>query len=303
MLASLSCYFKDFNEGTPSLGVDFRQHYHRLDFRCRVNPDYDKTIRELLEDENTAALVPDLAAAVVSHLAFSQQKAGDYVGERLIQDALEYCHDILLDYGFHFARLQRLVDDSPPDRCYSMLILGCQDRPMLRSRVEAGYTLMRELRRPFRVIFSGRNPARDADGARSSKVRTVCEASEMEDMFFRFKAADSDGERVVLDSASALDVNAVNTEANLRGFSDAHVLDPSRRNRVFLVSSTSHLIKIAELVGRMPNPKHGEIERIVLVGGEHHSTPGQVPTPYRYLKTMMFDVFRHILRTGTPPRT
>lgn len=122
----------------------------------------------------------------------------------------------------------------------------------------------------------------------------------MEDIFFRLRASDPEGVRVHLDSTSTLDEEAINTESNLRGFIGAAILDQSRKNRVFLASSTSHLMRIARAANKQLRSGTARLpEQVVLIGGESFNAPDQIPSPPRYLKTMLHDVFTHVMTTRT----
>jgi hypothetical protein len=282
---TVSCYSKNLQEPFDSLRVDFRQHYRRFNFLPRIHAKHLDAIRSA---ENSA-LVPDIAAAVLAHL----RDQGEYVSNLLIEHALEYCHDVLLDLGYQYRHLGKVAESSPSDRAYAMLILGCQNRRILAARVGAAYAVIKTLRRPYRLVFSGLNPKSDSTGAKTGKVRTVWEALEMEDMFFRLKEADPQGDEIQLDSTSTVDLDAVDTVSNIEGFIRSGVLDTTRQRRVFLVSSTSHLMRIASIADRLF--RDISPEQLVLVGGEHYSAPADVPYPSAYLKTMMHDVFSNLI--------
>jgi hypothetical protein len=186
-------YFKNFLNPTARSSVDFSEHDQRFDFRDRLHADSRQAVADLLRDPDPRkrSLVSDIAAAVVAQLRDHDQQ---YLTEKLGRDALEYCHSVILDMGYQCQLLKKLAEDAPSDKCYSMLLFGCQNRDILYARVAAAYETAKEFRRPFRIVFSGLNPSSDATGARTGKVRTICEADEMQEIFFALKDSDPQGD-------------------------------------------------------------------------------------------------------------
>jgi hypothetical protein len=88
-------------------------------------------------------------------------------------------------------------------------------------------------------------------------------------------------------------VSAFDTKSNLDNFNEAGVLDEQRKNRVFFVSSTCHLLRVARLSNEVFKARAHPPERLVLIGAEHYLK--SLPAPSRYIKTMMHEVFSHVM--------
>lgn len=263
--------------------VDFTKYRALLSFIHRIHVDKRAAFTEaILVDRNTIA---DQAASAVAHL-----QDGGYVSDALFRDALDYCHDILLDRGYAFSTADEVASVRYGPSV--MMLAGCQDRPMLRARVEAAYSTVRRLGVPFRLVFSGLNPDARSPGA---AVRTVNEAREMQAYFFALRDRDPKGRLVEVEPLPRLDEDATNTIANVTNFLSERFLfaEPSE---VFLVSSTFHLVRLAEKVdNRLSEDPSLSVARVVLVGAESNFTSPVIPTPTRYLKSMLHDLYMHAL--------
>lgn len=269
--------------------VDFARHVRLFNFQHRIHDTNRERFGGMVElgDSFTA----DFAAAVLAHL----QESG-FIADALFVEALDYCTDLLLDRGYsfsHFEELQRELQSNSP--CV-MVIAGCQDRPLLRARVDAAVETLRRLQThlqvPFRVVFSGLNPDARNPG---TPVRTVNEAREMQAYFFtRWERLPLQHERAPVEVLPRLEELSTRTVENIDNCLTSDYLHDTA-NYLFVVSSTCHLPKLAERIdSKLDEQRELPITRLALIGAETTGQP--VTSPSRYLKTMMHDVINDVLR-------
>ena len=283
-MTSPSYYVKALDAGQPSSRLDYSA-YEGFDFRKRVHDSNRMMLANILKDSPN--FIPDVAAAALAQL----QSAGLINIEGLLKSSLYFCHDTLLDSGYQASVIEYVRSGIAQDNVCAMLVAGCQDRGIYESRVRAAYETIRQLGSPFRLVFSGLNPAKNSAG---SRVRIVNEAREMHSYFNALRSQDPSGASLILDTVSELDEQATNTKTNIEGFFQGNFLDSRRRNQVFVATSTFHLPRLSRSIDEyfQATPElTSHISRIVLVGSEGYNLVAEVPTLTRYLKSMMHEIF------------
>jgi hypothetical protein len=114
----------------------------------------------------------------------------------------------------------------------------------------------------------------------------------MEAVFHQLRVEDPEGRSLPADPVHALDESASTTETNLTGFFKSDVYIESGGKIIVLVTSTGHLIKVAKALEKLLGKAELKtVQRVLLVGAESFVSLGSVPSPYRYLKSMLHDIF------------
>lgn len=273
--------------------IDLRDCQKTFDFRSRVYKDHILAVKELLVEK--PIVVFDLAAALVSTLYMEA-----YVHKKAFERALECCRKLLEDLGFQWIDIDTLTNKLRQREVNPrniVLVAGCQDEQMIRRRAESAAGFCAKWNVNLEVVFSGRNP-----GAGKNVIDD--ESQIMLNYFIQYM----NRRRQIAPDLGLPKLNTTyfedasnNTKKNVENFWEKFML-PFRAmpTNVIVVSSTFHLIRLAESLLERLNEAACDVKNLVLVGAEEQEDEVvHEESSARYMKLMMFDVFRCLLRDAT----
>jgi hypothetical protein len=283
-------YEKNLSAPKPTPRAAFDQLWRFLDFRELVN--YVENRRELAEwREHFKPGAPDLAAAVMAHLAYRNWLDKEIIAEQ----ALRYCRTMLEDAGFEETALYEIKSQLDSEENHVILVFGCQGHKVRDYRASAAFHVLKKLANvPLKVVFSGHHPAEPGS---TKTVRTNDEARALEREFSRLVDQDPDVANRHNFTVS-LENQSTSTRQNLENFFNGDYLREQKAT-LFLVSSTFHLPRLArdaeQLIGADSNIK-SMVQRLYLVGSETHPSEDPVTLEAIYIKAMLFEVFHHLFQ-------
>lgn len=271
--------------------IDFSRLWQRLDFRGYIThaDNQDWYIEGMKRHVHG---FPDLSAAVIAQMHRRGLLSHTYIG-----DALRYCRSMVEAEGYEQTVPPHLSDAST-STSHVILVFGCQGPEVRDARARACLQLVKNLRHvPLKIVFSGKNPS-TTDSRKV--ILTRDEAAALQAEFQRLLDRDPTFEG--RNFTFALEQQANSTAGNLRHFLEGPYLERNRPAQLFLLSSTFHLGRIAQeadaALAAYPDLSSG-IARLVLVGAEV-SAEEEIVSDERYVKAMMYEVFRHMFQHAPP---
>jgi len=271
--------------------IDFSRLWQRIDFRGYITH-ADNQQWYMGSMERNAHGFPDFAAAVIA-----QMRRRGLLSQTYIQDALRYCRSMVEAEGYE-QTVPPHLSDSSTSTSHVILVFGCQGPEVRDARARACFQLVKNLRHvPLKIVFSGKNPS-TTDSRKV--ILTRDEAAALQAEFQRLLERDPtfDGRNFTF----ALEQQANSTAGNLKHFLQGPYLERNRPAQLFLLSSTFHLGRIAQetdaALASYPDLGSG-IARLVLVGAEDDAEEAIV-SDERYVKAMMYEVFRHMFQHAPP---
>ena len=267
--------------------VQFRDYHKVFNFLDWINPSKRQEFKCVLTEE--PSFVADIAASVIAQL----QEAG-LLREDCIQKALECCHLVLIARGYESTYPHHLLHEGDDHTNNVMLIAGCQSRPLLKARVKKAFELWQRLQKGFTFVFSGRNPSKRQVGR---KLRILNEAREMENYFYSLLEQPNVNQLTYTARRIDLDEESYSTATNIKEFLDGDFLSRKKVNHVYIVSSSFHLIRLAQTLESAIQPRENgpQIDKVILVGAEDPDIASNVAHLPNYVKSMMHDVFEFLL--------
>jgi len=233
------------------------------------------------------ALVADVLGAAVCSLF----NAGFLNTEHFVRSQLDCCRNTVVSLGFR--EITRRALSTIPEASTPMVVLmpGCQDSRMIQRRVQRLYEFAIFERRPFTVIFSGRNPGTPACTIENEAEYMQARYEEKMDCYQEDSKAD------VTIRFMGNEGKSKTTTQNIDEFLRGPYLNKSTKQTVVVISSTFHLIRIAERLRECVQMNEfgvrGCVDNFILVGAEHPGT--ELPIRHwdkTYIKLMMFDLYR-----------
>ncbi|MDO8477754.1 MAG: ElyC/SanA/YdcF family protein [Candidatus Rokubacteria bacterium] len=244
----------------------------------RTQTESAKAVSLPVDPNDVWAYIADAAAAVVTQLHYRS-----VLQPTFLKRALGYCHFVVQHLGYEPRSLDALRESVVASQNNVMLVVGCQTPTLLYSRVDAAARLLIHLSPSFRVVFAGKNPGAPAtipNEAREMEVyfSSLVERDPVLDHHKRF--------RVEVESQSS------DTKTNFAHFLNSSYLSLTMPNRLFVVSSTFHLMRIAQELDRWSDALGGRgVVEIVLVGAEGLHDDHQAKQDRMYVKSMVYEVF------------
>lgn len=239
----------------------------------------------LMSTDSARKIIADAGAAAITQAYRTANLSDEYVNK-----LLEYCHAAVQSIGYKTETIEEVAKAISGSERNMMLVLGCQTLKMLCARVNAGIEVVRRIGGPFEVVFVGCNPTPNATAS------IVNEAREMQ-VYFKSLIADDSLLSSRIGVKSWTEPASTDTKGNIKQFIDSGLLNGANNQRVLLVSSTFHLMRIAvelELYQEVMAQKN--VRSIVLVGSESPYAKDQVKALPPYIKQLAFEVFYDIFK-------
>ena len=278
-------YLKDLNSKSIVPAWDPSRARAELTFAPRM---HGRT-RTALESAEGCRVAADTAAS-----AITQTHSLGALNPQFVNKLLAYCHNAIQGCGYELEVMHgvsRLLTEGGRN---IMLVLGCQTLQLLHARVDAALGALRALPDHFQVVFAGSNPT---GGAGPSAITN--EAKEMRSYFDSCLQRDTNGLITRLGLEQWVEPESADTKGNVRQFLGSPVLDTNEPKRVFLVSSTFHLMRIAvEIEAHVGALRDKQVTQLVLLGSE--DIYDQAPTKLlpEYVKSLAFEVFFDMLKSS-----
>ncbi len=218
--------------------VDFSDYLKILNFTDHIYHDKRVDFNKIKKENPT--FISDVAASVIGTLAIS-----NCLSDSLLQKGLDCCSSILHDMGYDEAHIDTLMIDVAHDNERIIIIPGCQDVDMVRRRVECAVTVFKGLHRNAKFVASGSNPNRQSvkikDEAKFIKTELV-------------RKLDSQIEIISIKTEG----ESIKTSENIDNLFSGLLSSIAAPTSVFIVSSTFHLMRLANQIGKIA-PAHHEI--------------------------------------------
>lgn len=265
--------------------VDFERNVAlRFDFLRHLHKDMQPVVARLLRSKHRGR-VADLAASVMTIIGESHAASLD-----LDTDTERYFRDVLVDQGFHPITDERIVKLSatvPDDSLSRVLLAGCQNEEILGARVARCVDVAARLTSPTEIVFSGRNPGGQA------AYLTVDEAAWMEQRFFELTRDDPRFDRKPV--TTRLETQSRRSEENVINFFEQPPCSTAARvAHVYLVSSMSHVSRLARIAATYIREKSLAVEQLIVVGSglAENATP---EARTKYLKSAAYEMYSDLL--------
>lgn len=273
---------KNSGNGVP---VDLTDYLEVFDFFARCHYTHHDKLAKLIDPD--PSFVADLVAAVIAQLAKASALEDAFLN--LILDCYKA---ILLGEGYQLAPLSFLQNTVNRGEQHVMLVLGCQGSQILRARVRAAYELWKALRVDSTIVFAGGNPA---VGTRT----TVKIPNEAMQMWVWFEEMLRESSTLYRAPKLKADESSRDTNGNVRNLFEGGLLTRRQPSHLFFVSSSFHLIRLADIVKECLERYQVNVQSVVLVGAEDPKDPlnGVVELP-RYVKPMLFEIYNCLLSDG-----
>jgi len=272
--------------------IDLGLYSEVFDYRKLMYPDWLAVLEEqMLNDKQNANLICDLSAALLTNIYQSS-----YSHKDIFAQALRCCEQIIEDLGYSSSDEHSFYEElgSKQNGQHVCLVAGCQNDEMIRRRAEKAAELCIKSGKNFDVIFSGLNPGSD----KLQRFAIQNESMEMKKHFTNYMTKHS--AEMPLMNRLQFEPASNNTNENLTFFFERYVEKHyTIPINLHIVSSSFHLIRLSETLRKLLTNKNYQqkIASVRLIGSEtidHEFVFGATFTR-RYLKLMLFDVFRAIL--------
>ncbi|HEX5759322.1 MAG TPA: ElyC/SanA/YdcF family protein [Thermoanaerobaculia bacterium] len=232
----------------------------------------------------------DLAASVIAQLVYRK-----WISAEFIRAALGYCRSVLQDRGYlETSPLE--VMEFHADVNHVMLVLGCQGHDVRDHRARAAYEALKQFpTTEFKVVFSGHHPA---EPGKRDLVLVNDEARALEREFNKLLNRDPSFS-ARHNYARNLERQAKSTTDNIRNLLTDRFVRSGEKVRLFLVSSTFHLIRISADVEQLVEGStewHDRVESVVLVGAESNAVEDPIVLTAPYVKAMMYEIFADLFK-------
>lgn len=272
--------------------IDLSLYSETFDFRGLMHKEWrDMLDSQISAGSKDANFICDLSAALLTTIYQSS-----YSHKNIFNEALRCCEQIVEDLGYASCDEHSFFEDLAAEKNgqHVCLVAGCQNDEMIRRRAQKAASLCIRSGKNFDVVFSGLNPG----GGKAARFAIQNESMEMKKHFTAHMARHAS--ELPLMHRLQFEPESNNTDENLSFFFDQHVAkEYSVPVNLHIVSSSFHLIRLAEALKEKlaKNDYSSNINSIRLIGAEqidHEFVFGSTFTK-RYLKLMLFDVFRSIL--------
>lgn len=278
--------YKNIEDVQPIKSIDFSEYMNSFAFFKFTHRDNRLYFSEQMKIG--AAFYADFAAAVTAQLL------AKHASNEIIKKGLYCCRAILHSKGYKEANLDDLHDNANISVTRIILVLGCQSDEILESRVDAAIYLIRNLCTDIELAFIGcapdRNKVKILD--ESARMRIIYENRAKNGLLTQQDLIRIKSIRVFSEDASQ------NTKQNIQRFFNGNFLSPNKKYILHLVSSTFHLLRLAnDCEGYLEsNPAQREnIKRIILCGADDVNQPSITAKSGGYIKYTFFDILRHLM--------
>ena len=246
----------------------------------RVHPSRrDALAREITETSIRTRMADEAAAA------FTAAYETGIINNSIIAKLIELCHATVTTFGFAVSSYQAFPARDLDKEC-TLLVAGCQHRPIIERRVAATKSLVNKLGRPVNIIFSGKHSA-------TEKVQIRSEGEEMQAMY------ESMGGKThgVTFLRVKKELEATRTLENIDNVLQAKgLISRDQQTCLVVVSSTFHLPRIARELDSLINEDRFNVSSFItdicLVGAEEPSdAKAYVPGDWASMKALMFELY------------
>lgn len=224
----------------------------------------------------------DAAAAAFAALFMS-----GFVRPEIVNELLDLCRITTIGHGYDF-----VAPDVMPwhaARSCTVVVAGCQNETLLRSRVAAAADLAEEIHRPYTLVFTGANSA--TVGARIPNEAAFMRAEYFLEMKRRkLVRGDIAVPPVAVESQSTTTLTNI---ANV--ISDQELINRQTKTCLVVLSSTFHLMRIARILNDLAaNERMGLsqfLSHICLVGADARHAHQYTTEDAASIKSMMFELY------------
>ena len=240
-----------------------------------------------LVDEDDLRHAADIAASVLAHAHADRSLHANF-----LKQLLEYSHHAVQGRGYELESISGLDGLTDSGGRNIMLVIGCQSLQLMHSRVDEALRSLLALQGRFQVVFVGSNPS---GGTFPSAV--LHEAREMRAYFDSRLGSDAGklGQRVKLEQW--IEPETADTRGNVKQFLASKVLHGDDPKRIFLVSSTFHLMRVAaELEVQLSELIKRKVTSIVLIGSEAIYDEWLAHAKPEFIKSLAFEVYYDLLK-------
>ena len=257
-----------------------------LDFTSLLHP--SQAVHGMTDGQRKA--LADAAAAAVTQVHRLAPLPPEFISE-----LLNYCHFAVQNVGYSTETLEELEPLLKAGGDNLMVIMGCQTLPLLHARVDAAIRLLRAVGMGFEVVFAGFNPT-----AGVAPARIINEAKEAH-IYFHSLIQNDQALRDRIGLRQWTESQSTDTSGNIRHFLDSDFLTRNGKKRVFLVSSTFHLMRIAvELENYRDDLVSRTVTAVVLVGAENLFAVDAIKCRSAYVRSLAFEVYYDVLKRVQP---
>lgn len=273
-----------------SLGSSFQPYFRGFSFTDSIQEDKLSLIQDLYQQYPNSRLLPDIASSVIKHLF-----ADGFINKDKFKRILECLITIITDQGYKEltgSDLSNLLN-VPKNQVHNvMIIAGCQDSPMLDSRVETAVEIAATYPNNMYVVASGAKP----DKGKPSQIDN--ESARIINLF------ETGINKRIQDKSKQprIDVlpenKSVDTKDNVAKFFEGGFLKPEIDNQIIVVSSTSHLIRLSRNIEKYLNDPDiltkARISNIILVGAEGFEKVFYIDNDHLF-KHMLLEIYDYMI--------
>ena len=280
-------YIRDKNQKDRVNLDDFSTIFNYKELMYKDHKEsFEKALGGTLAEQ---AFICDLSAALLANMY-----ATSYTHKDILAKSLQGCEKIIQNIGYQSLPQSRFNEKiAQRDGIHVLLTVGCQNQQMLQNRAETAAQVTIDSGVNFKVIFSGNSP-------NELRRRIPNEYIAMETYFLDYlKKNNATNPKT---HHHEYEPGSSNTKENIIKVFNENLKDINEKIHLYVVSSSFHLIRLSEAIEAILNDNihkdiAGKIESINLIGAEaidKEFYPGD-KFSYQYLRSMLFDVFRHIL--------
>jgi hypothetical protein len=231
----------------------------------------------------------DLAASIVRDIYKSK-----YLKSEIIENALEYCEQTVIDMGYFRISLEDLKCFGQEKNNALLVVAGCQSREILKHRAKTAAFITVNCNRNLKIVFSGLTPPC------SDKTPIVNEARELRKYFDYYLEEFLRTKKYDYKINKQLEDESHDTIENIKQlFARGFLLEYEREsNDLYVVSSSFHLTRIAQALSNASKREENSssrINKVVLIGAERSFNPEDVALSETYVKQLFFELYKNIL--------
>jgi hypothetical protein len=275
-------------ESSVNHKIDFSDFYRPFGFIKSIYKDKKELFREL--QTKHPRLIADIAASVMKHIF-----EDGFIKKDKLKDTIVCIQAIIADLGYEEltdSGVSEYLNVSPAKTNNVMLVAGCQNRKMLDARVDLAVEIATTYSKNMHVVASGAKP----NPEKPAKIDN--EATRMVNLFTL-------GVKQIIEDQSKrprIDVlpekKAENTKGNIARFFDGNFFNRELENQIIIVSSTSHLIRLAQDIENfIQNNSEAipfRISNIVLCGSEGLDKLFYIDNDHLF-KHIMLEIYDYLL--------
>ena len=280
-------YIRDKNEKNKVNLDDFRTIFNYKNLMYKDHREsFEKALGGTLAEQ---AFICDLSAALLANMY-----ATSYTHKDIIEKSLQSCEKIIQNIGYNSLHKSRFYEQiGKREGTHVLLTVGCQSQQMLKNRAEKAAQFTIDSGVNFKVIFSGNSP-------KENRSRIRHEFIEMEKYFLDY--LEQNNATHPRTHYIEYEKDSSTTRENIIQVFNENLKDSTGEIHLYIVSSSFHLIRLSEAIEAiLDDDEHktikSKIKSVNLIGAEAINKefyPGD-KFSYQYLRSMLFDVFRHIL--------